>query len=152
MVHLQRVFLIGLVVWCAVGLVQEMAARRAESASTRPHVLAPRQWTLGRPYLEEVRQFCRQASAAIPEGEVVGVLANPRLGPGQRPMLRMWLAYLMPGHHIRLMPRYPQHLAAALEGAAAGSYFLAYRYRPLRSPRLETVWEHPIGGVYRVSP
>ncbi len=152
MLHFQRALLIGLMLWCASGLVEEISARRAAAAISRPHVLAPRKWQLGKPYVEKVRGFTLEAAAVIPDGEVVHVIANHRLAVRQRPMLRMWLAYLMPNHHIRLLPHFPKHASQSIEKAEVGSYVLAYRTRPVRIPKLEAVWEHSIGGVYRVTP
>lgn len=151
-VLLQRALLLGLVIWCAGALASEIRSRRDGAFSALPHVAAPRQWRLGHPYVEQVRDFARQAAEHIPPGEVVGLLATPRVGPGQRPVLRMWMAYLMPAHDLRLMPRFRKHVIRNLETAEAGSYLVAYRYRPVRIPRLETVWEDPLGGVYRVTP
>lgn len=152
MLHLQRWLLLVLLLWCGAWLAEEVAARRADAAKTQPHMLAPRQWRLGKPYVEEVRRFSERAAGHIPPGEVVGLMANPRIGPGQRPILRMWFGYLMPRQHVRLTPRYPKHIRHTVDSAEEGSYFLAYRFRPARMPRLEAVFEHPIGGVYRVGP
>lgn len=141
-----------LVVWCAASLVIDIAECRLDAVSSLPHVASPRRWRLGHPYVEEVRELTRQAAGNIPAGEEVGLLASPRVGPGQRPVLRMWIGYLMPAQELRLMPRYRVHILRALKAEKPGTYLLAYRYRPVGIPGLETVFEHPLGGLYRVAP
>ena len=148
----QRVLVAGFLIWLGISLAVETAARRREAGSPRPFVLGPRRWDLGQPYLEEVRSFALQVAERIPDGETVGLLANPRIGPGQRNMLRMWLAYLLPRQHVRLLPQFPSETVKVLQQAEAGSYVLAYRTRPARIPKLEAVFEGPLGGLYRVAP